>query len=51
MASNRGVKNELERMRKEAVVAQIEVLSRNFLGGTEENHKINLKLVGVPAKT
>jgi hypothetical protein len=34
------VNNELERMWKEAVVAQFKVLSQHLLGGgTEENHK------------
>jgi hypothetical protein len=31
--------SELERTWKEAVVAWFEVLSQNFLLGTEENHK------------
>jgi hypothetical protein len=33
--------NELERMWKEAVVAQFNVLSHHLLGGTEEYHNKN----------
>jgi hypothetical protein len=28
----------------------VKILSKNLLGGTEENPKIELKLIGVPAK-
>jgi hypothetical protein len=31
--------DELQRLWKEAVVAKFKALSRNFLGGTEENHE------------
>jgi hypothetical protein len=33
------VNNELERMRKDAIVATSEVLPLNLLGGTEKNHE------------
>jgi hypothetical protein len=33
------VNNELERMRKEVVMAEFKVLSRHLPGGTEENHE------------
>jgi hypothetical protein len=32
------VTNELERLRKEAVVAKFEVLTQNFPGGTEKDY-------------
>jgi hypothetical protein len=31
--------NELERIRKEAVVAYLKIISQNFPGGTEGNHE------------
>jgi hypothetical protein len=34
------MKGELERMRKETVVASLKVLSFNLPGGSEENHEM-----------
>jgi hypothetical protein len=40
------VNDELERMRKEAAVAQFKVLSRHLAGGTEENYEeISVRIV------
>jgi hypothetical protein len=38
--------NDLERIRKESVVALFLVLSRHLPGGIEENHE-NLSMIGV----
>jgi hypothetical protein len=41
--------DELKRIWKEAVLAQFKVLSRNLLGGTEENHE-KLQVAGLLAE-
>jgi hypothetical protein len=44
------VNNKLERMWKEAVMVYSEILVRHFLGGTEENHKIPVRIDSFLAK-
>jgi hypothetical protein len=39
----------LVKMGKEAVMAQFEILSWHFLGGTEENHRICNRLASLEA--
>jgi hypothetical protein len=41
---------DLERMWKEAVLVYFEVLSRNVLGGTEENHKKSISIAGLQTR-
>jgi hypothetical protein len=44
------VNNKLEKIWKEEVVASFKLLSRHFLGGTEEKLKPYIRIVGVSAQ-
>jgi hypothetical protein len=45
------VKNRLERIYKEVVVAYFEMLIWHLPGGTNENFRISVKIVGILADT